>query len=60
MMAAMTGQRAAAGPEPIEHASEDELRALQLERLQWSVRHARENVAPYRRKCAAAGVHPMS
>jgi phenylacetate-CoA ligase len=44
--------------EPIERASEDELRALQLQRLQWSVRHAYENVAPYRAKCERAGVHP--
>ena len=44
--------------EPIERASEDELRALQLERLQWSVRHAYQNVAPYRAKCERAGVHP--
>jgi len=45
-------------PEPIERASEDELRALQLARLRWSVRHAYERVAPYRRKCELAGVHP--
>jgi phenylacetate-CoA ligase len=51
-------QPPAAEPEPIEHASEDELRALQLRRLKWSVRHAYENVAPYRRKCELAGVHP--
>ncbi len=44
--------------EPIERASEDELRALQLARLQWSVRHTYEHVAPYRRKCEALGVHP--
>lgn len=44
--------------EPIETASIDELRALQLERLKWSVRHAYENVAPYRAKCEAQGVHP--
>ena len=44
--------------EPIERASEDELRALQLSRLQWSVRHTYEHVAPYRRKCEALGVHP--
>ena len=44
--------------EPIERASEDELRALQLSRLQWSVRHTYEHVAPYRRKCQALGVHP--
>ncbi len=44
--------------EPIERASQDELRALQLKRLQWSVRHAYRNVAPYRAKCERAGVHP--
>lgn len=44
--------------EPIEQASVDELRSLQLERLQWSVRHAYANVAPYRAKCEAAGVLP--
>lgn len=46
--------------EPIETASTDELRALQLERMQWSVNHAYENVAPYRLKCEAAGVHPSN
>jgi len=45
--------------EPIELASEDELRALQLERLKWSVRHAYEHVASYRAKCEQAGVHPQ-
>jgi phenylacetate-CoA ligase len=44
--------------EPIEKASVDELRALQLERLRWSVRHAYENVPHYRKKFAAHGVHP--
>jgi phenylacetate-CoA ligase len=44
--------------EPIERASEDELRALQLSRLRWSVRHTYKHVAPYRRKCEALGVHP--
>ena len=29
--------------EPIEKASIDELRALQLQRLQWSLRHAYDN-----------------
>ena len=29
----------------------DALRALQLERLRWSMRHAYENQAPYRAKC---------
>jgi phenylacetate-CoA ligase len=36
----------------------ERLRALQLERLQWTVHHAYENVALYRRKFDAAGVHP--
>jgi phenylacetate-CoA ligase len=43
--------------EPIERASEDELRTVQLERLQWSLRHAYEHVAPYRARCEQAGVH---
>ena len=54
----MAGQHAEAESEPIERASEDELRALQLTRLKWSLRHAYENVAPYRLKCQRAGVHP--
>jgi phenylacetate-CoA ligase len=44
--------------DPIETASLDELRALQLQRLQWSVRHAYEKVAHYRESFRAAGVHP--
>ncbi len=44
--------------EHIEKASVDELRALQLERLKWSVRHAYENVSHYRRKFDAHGVRP--
>ena len=36
----------------------DELRALQLERLQWSLRHAYDNVPHYRAAFDAAGVHP--
>ncbi len=44
--------------EPIETASRDEISALQLERLKWSVRHTYDNVEPYRRKCEAKGVHP--
>jgi phenylacetate-CoA ligase len=43
--------------EPIETASRDELHALQLRRLKWSLRHVYDNVAPYRRRCAAMGVH---
>lgn len=44
--------------EPIEKASIDELRSLQLERLQWTLEHTYKNVAPYRAKCDAAGVRP--
>jgi phenylacetate-CoA ligase len=44
--------------EPIETASVDALRALQLERLRWSLSHAYENVAHYRRKFDDAGAHP--
>jgi phenylacetate-CoA ligase len=44
--------------EPIERASLDELRALQLERLRHSLRHAYENVPHYRASFDAAGVHP--
>ncbi|MBI1907760.1 MAG: phenylacetate--CoA ligase [Rhodocyclales bacterium] len=44
--------------EPIEKASQDELRALQLERLKWSVRHAYDNVAHYRKAFDDKGVHP--
>jgi phenylacetate-CoA ligase len=44
--------------EPIERASRDELEALQLARLKWSVGHTYRQVASYRRKCEAAGVHP--
>ncbi|KAB1650579.1 phenylacetate--CoA ligase PaaK [Pseudoclavibacter endophyticus] len=38
--------------------SRDELEALQLRRLQWTVRHAYENVPMYREKFDAHGVHP--
>src|SRR6202008_4408257 len=44
--------------EPIETASVDELRALQLQRLRWSVLHAYENVPHYRESFRAADVHP--
>ena len=48
----------AGGFEPIETASIDELRSLQLARLRWSLRHAYDNVAHYRKAFDAAGVHP--
>ena len=38
--------------------SVDALRALQLQRLKVSLRHAYDNQAPYRTKCQAAGVRP--
>jgi len=44
--------------EPIERASNDELRALQLTRLRWSLAHAYENVPHYRKAFDARGVHP--
>ncbi|HET7129489.1 MAG TPA: phenylacetate--CoA ligase PaaK [Gaiellaceae bacterium] len=44
--------------DPIELASREELVALQLERLRWSLRHAYEDVPHYRRKFDEAGVHP--
>ncbi|MFH1869242.1 MAG: phenylacetate--CoA ligase PaaK [Pseudomonadota bacterium] len=46
------------GLEPIEKASRDELQALQLQRMQWSLQHAYDNVPHYRKKYDAAGVHP--
>jgi phenylacetate-CoA ligase len=42
----------------IETASRDEIVALQLDRLRWSLRHAYENVPHYRRKFDEQGVHP--
>ena len=44
--------------EPIETASRDEISALQLQRLRWSLRHAYDNVAHYHAAFDAAGVHP--
>ncbi len=44
--------------EPIETASQDELAALQLQRLRWTLRHAYDNVAHYRQAFDAQGVHP--
>ena len=42
----------------IETASQDELRALQLKRLKWSLHHAYNNVEHYRKVFDEAGVHP--
>src|SRR3954462_879724 len=43
---------------PIEIASRDEIAALQLRRMKWSLKHAYENVAHYKKSFDAAGVHP--
>lgn len=44
--------------DPIEIASRDELAALQLERMKWSLTHAYENSPFYRKRFDDAGVHP--
>lgn len=44
--------------EPIETASRDEISALQLRRLQWSLQHAYTNVPHYRAAFDATGVRP--
>ncbi|HEY8881218.1 MAG TPA: phenylacetate--CoA ligase PaaK [Roseateles sp.] len=44
--------------ESIETASRDELQALQLERLRWSLQHAYDNVPHYKASFDKAGVHP--
>jgi phenylacetate-CoA ligase len=41
-----------------ERASRDEIMALQLKRLAWSLTHAYDNVAHYRKAFDQAGVHP--
>ena len=45
--------------DPAERMSIDELRATQLERLRWSLRHAYDNVPFYREKFDGAGIHPQ-
>lgn len=44
--------------DPIEIASRDEIQALQLERMKWSLNHAYSNVDMYRRRFDEAGMHP--
>ena len=44
--------------DPIETASRDEIAALQLERLKWSLSHAYRNVPHYARTFDAVGAHP--
>jgi phenylacetate-CoA ligase len=44
--------------DPIETASRDEIEALQLARLKWSLTHAYKNVPHYKRSFDEARVHP--
>jgi len=44
--------------EPIEKASVDDLRALQLERMRWTLKHAYDKVPHYKKAFDAAGVQP--
>ena len=44
--------------DPIEIDSRDEISALQLDRLKWSLRHAYDNVPFYKQSFDDAGMHP--
>ena len=44
--------------EAIETASRDEISALQLQRLKWSLRHAYDNVPLHKKAFDEKGVHP--
>ena len=44
--------------EPIETASRDEISALQLQRLKWSLQHAYDNVPFHKKAFDDMGVHP--
>ncbi|MFI5436366.1 phenylacetate--CoA ligase PaaK [Rhodococcus baikonurensis] len=46
------------GTPDIEFASRDRISTLQLERLQWSLKHAYDKVPHYRKAFDDAGVHP--
>ena len=55
----MAATRPAPGElDPIETASRDEIQALQLQRLRWSLQHAYDNVPHYRKAFDEKGVHP--
>src|SRR4051812_12609417 len=41
-----------------ERASRDEITALQTKRMAWTLAHAYDNVAHYRKAFDSAGVHP--
>jgi phenylacetate-CoA ligase len=55
---AMANDKTQTAYEPIETASRDEIGALQLKRLRWSLQHAYDNVAHYRQKFDQHGVRP--
>ncbi len=44
--------------DPIEIASRDEISALQLTRLRWSLKHAYDNVPHYKKAFDNKGIHP--
>ena len=44
--------------EPIESASRDQISALQLERIKWTLKHAYDNVPHYKKKFDEKGVYP--
>ncbi|MBU0790981.1 MAG: phenylacetate--CoA ligase [Gammaproteobacteria bacterium] len=44
--------------EPIETASRDEVQALQLQRLRWTLQHAYDHVPHYKKAFDEKGVHP--
>ena len=52
------GKRLRAELDDAERASRDEIMALQKKRLAWSLKHAYDNVAHYKKAFDAAGVHP--
>ncbi|MBM4186775.1 MAG: phenylacetate--CoA ligase [Gemmatimonadetes bacterium] len=54
----LRGEPARKELDKIEIASRDEIAALQLDRLKWSLQHAYDNVPRYRAKFKAAEVHP--
>jgi phenylacetate-CoA ligase len=57
-MADNTDRKIATGLDAIETASKDELQALQLQRLKWTLQHVYNNVQHYRSSFDEAGVHP--
>jgi phenylacetate-CoA ligase len=54
----MTRPATSRDAEPIETASADAVAAVALGRLENSIRHTYDRVAPYRKACEAADVHP--